>query len=464
MAAEKKEPTIRISYDELQAFMMVPILPAGQSYRLDEIMAVINKRGIRYGIKQETLLSIVNDKIYGREVLIAEGIPKIDGEDGFYQFNFNVDFNKKPKIREDGTVDYWSIHAIEIVEEGQVIAIYNPPVDGKNGMTVTGKTLLCKRGRPLPPLSGRGFDRSDDSRVYTANTSGKIEFKNNRVMISTVYEVYGNVDLQTGNIDFRGDVIIHGNVLTGAIIKATGSITIDGTSEGCVLDAGKDIILRGGMIGGDRANIRAKGNIFAKFIEYSTVEADGYIEADSAMNSKIISYDKIFFNGRRATVVGGQVVGCGGVEANNFGNEVEVKTEISVGVTTALLEKSFKYQQMLEDAESLLDKVNFCIDEFDQQAREKGLDLRQDERRVALLRTRITKQAEMATYREELARISSIIERSRTSTIKVYRDVYPGVEVQINDLRLKVPTHHKSVEFIERTGKIIPISIAGDMV
>lgn len=459
----RKEPTIRISYDELQAFMTVPTIPADESYKLDELVTALNKRGIRYGVKQEALLSIVQDKLYGREVLIAEGEPKVDGVDGFYQFNFNVDFNSKPTVREDGSVDYWSIHAIEVVEEGQVIAIYNEPIDGKNGMSVTGKPILCKRGRPLPPLSGKGFDRSDDNKVYTANTAGKIEYKNNRIMISTVYEVYGNVDLQTGNIDFRGDVIIHGNVQTGAVIKATGSITIDGTSEGCILDAGKDIILRGGMIGGDRAHIMAKGNIYAKFIEYSTVEAEGFIEADSAMNSTIISYDKIFFNGKRASIVGGHVIGCGGVEANNFGNEVEVKTEISVGINSKILERRFQVQQLLEETESMLDKINYCIEEFDQQAREKNLDLRQDERRVALLRTRITKQADMATYKEELARISSIMERSRGSTIKVYNDVYPGVMVRINDMAVQVHNHQKSVEFIVRSEKIVMMSIAKEM-
>ena len=157
------------------------------------------------------------------------------------------------------------------------------------------------------------------------------------------------------------------------------------------------------------------------------------------------------------------MIGCGGVEANNFGNEAEVKTEISVGVTTNILEKHFKFKQLLEETESMLDKVNFCIEEFDNQAREKNFDLRQDERRVALLRTRIMKQAEQTTYRDELARINSIIERSRGSTVKVYRNVYPGVEVHINELNLRIPTRQTSVEFIERNSKILPVSIAGEM-
>lgn len=216
------------------------------------------------------------------------------------------------------------------------------------------------------------------------------------------------------------------------------------------------------MIGGEKAQIKCKGNLVAKFIEYSTVEVDGYIEADSAMNSTIISYDKIYFTGRRASIVGGQVIGCGGVEANNFGNEAEVKTQISVGVTTKILERLYKFQQLLEDAETLLNKVNFCINEFDQKAQEHNIDMRQDERRVALLRTRITKQAEVSTYKDELSRINSIIDRSRGSTIKVLQHVYPGVEIMINDLRLKVPRKHKAVEFIERNSKIIPVLLSDD--
>lgn len=459
-----KEPTVRISYDELQAYISVPAKTTEERYRVDELISVLNKHNVHYGIKQEALLSIINDKIYGREVLVAEGIPKEDGVDGFYQFNFNANFNSKPELREDGSVDYWSIHAIEVVEEGQVIAIYNEPVEGKNGVSVKGKPLNGKRGRPLSPLVGRGFSKSEDGKVYTANISGKIEFNHNRIMISNVHEVYGNVDMMSGNINFRGDVIIHGNVTTGSTIKASGSITVDGTSEGCILDAGKDIILRGGMIGGERAQIRAKGNIVARFIEYSTVEADGFIEADSAMNSTIISYDKIFFNGRKASVVGGHIYGCGGVELNNLGNEVEIATEISVGVTDKILERMLTVKNLLEECESMLEKVNFCIEEFDEQAREKGLDLRQDDRRVALLRTRIAKQADLASYREEMSKIEAIMERSRGASVKVYDKVYPGVKVHINDLHAKVKEYQESVEFVVRSDKLVMMSIAKEIV
>lgn len=42
----------------------------------------------------------------------------------------------KPKIREDGTVDYWSMNLIEVVREGQEIAKYHPAVEAKAGVDV----------------------------------------------------------------------------------------------------------------------------------------------------------------------------------------------------------------------------------------------------------------------------------------------------------------------------------------
>lgn len=458
---EKAEPVVRISYDELQAFLRVPMLPMGEKYKVSELMNILNKFGIKYGIKQEALLSIANDGLMGVEILVAEGIQKVDGIDAYYKYNFNVDFNNKPTVREDGTVDYWSVHTIEIVQAGQIIAEYVPPVDGKNGMTVTGKTVLCKRGKPLPPITGKGFDRSPDNMVYTANVAGKIEFVNNRIMISNIYEVPGDVDLQTGNIDFRGDVVVHGNVLTGAMIKATGNITIDGTAEGCIIDAGKDVIIRGGMIGGDRALIKSNGNVSAKFIEYAKVEAEGSIETDSAINSNIMSNDKIIFNGKHAAVVGGHISGCGGIEAKNLGNEVEAKTVISAGVNAMIMEKSISCRRQIGEIEDILEKVNLCITEFDQKAKEKNVDLSKDERRVGLFRTRISKQAELATLRDELTRLEAIMERSKGATVKAFNTVYPGVEIRINEIPMRINSKRVYTEFVQREDTIVPLALMG---
>ena len=100
---------------------------------------------------------------------------------------------------------------VEMVTEGQVIAEYHKAIQGKDGMNLKGKPVLAKRGRDLVPLKGKGFERSEDGLTYTSLMDGKIDKNGDRIVILPVYEINGDADLSVGNIDFRGDVIIHGS-------------------------------------------------------------------------------------------------------------------------------------------------------------------------------------------------------------------------------------------------------------
>ena len=79
-----------------------------------------------------------------RDVCIAKGQPPVNAENGRYELHFNPDVDGKPKVKEDGSIDYWSIRTVEMVKEGQAIATYYPPTEAVNGMNVSGKPILAK--------------------------------------------------------------------------------------------------------------------------------------------------------------------------------------------------------------------------------------------------------------------------------------------------------------------------------
>lgn len=60
---------------------------------------------------------------YNAELLVAQGKKPVDGTDGYYEYKFDTNFDGKPKLLPDGSVDYWSVHSIESVTAGQVIAV-----------------------------------------------------------------------------------------------------------------------------------------------------------------------------------------------------------------------------------------------------------------------------------------------------------------------------------------------------
>ena len=146
---------VRISYDEMEAYLLLPTPLDNVPYKLSRVMDEIKYAGVKIGVNEALVSTMVENQVYDRECLIAKGITPVDGVDAYYEFHFDRNLNKKPCRREDGSVDYWSIHAIELVEEGQVIVTYHEPINGSNGMNVKGKLLVAKRGRPLPPLAGK---------------------------------------------------------------------------------------------------------------------------------------------------------------------------------------------------------------------------------------------------------------------------------------------------------------------
>ncbi len=460
----KKEPKVRISYDEMEAYLMLPTPVMQDGYTYDEIREIIKVAGVKIGVDETKIKAMIDEKYYDRECMIAKGIDAVDGVDAYFDFNFDSNLNKTPEHREDGSVDYWSIHSVELVEEGQLIATYVEPVDGSNGMTVKGKLLIAKRGRPLPPLTGKGFERSEDNKTYTATMDGKIEMQNGRILISSVHEIHGDVGLVTGNIDFRGDVIIHGNVPTGAVIRATGSVTIDGTVEGALIDANKDVIIRGGVLGGGRANIKSRGEVTVKFAEYASIKADGSVTTDSLINCNVTSNDKVYLKGKHASVVGGVIHAATGVEAYNFGNEYGVKTEIYVGVNMEVKKEINYHENCIKEAQDMIQKIEAGIKQLNDAIKAGAQIDPNDPRKASLLRTKIVKQADLATHTQQLNRMNQVVVSAHGASVKCLHDVYAGVTVGINDAVVTLKEDQKTVAFFERDSRVVMFSMRDEVV
>jgi len=444
-ALTRDDPKVRLSRDNTKAYLFLPE-PGFESYSVDEVIGILQSNGISYGIKDDTVKNIVEGQLYNQEVLVAEADKPVDGIDGYYEYMFDMNFSKKPMLRPDGSVDYWSIKMVEIVTEGQVIAKYHKAIQGKDGMDLKGKPILAKRGRDLVPLRGKGFERSEDGDTYTAQIDGKIDMNGDRIVILPVYEVNGDADLSIGNIDFRGDVIIHGGICSGLMVKATGTVTVDGIVEGASIEAGKDIVLRSGVMGASRASITSKGNISAKFFEYTRVHANGTIQADVFLNCQVSCGESIILNGKKASIIGGEVGAIRSIEADILGSEGEVKTSVKIGNDPAVKRRIGILQNKIEVEKANLAKI------------EEGLkilqDLKNDPRRTDLLRVKIRDTALLAGDTAELEKLEDQLQRAKGGSIRVNNCVYPGVVVEIDELRIRVKEKQLKLEFVREMDRI----------
>ena len=221
-------PKVKTVNKDLEAWIRLPALEEGEHYTIEYLHDVLRVNQINYGIDEAQLQKILDEEIYEQDVLVARGIPAVEGQDGFYEYKVNMNLEKKPKILPDGSVDYWSMYSVQSVQKDQVIAIYHPAVQGTDGTGVSGKPIPAKVAREQGALRGPGVGRSEDYLTYFSLMDGKIDIENDKIRIQPIYEVSGDANLTTGNIDFTGDIVIHGSVESGVTIKAPGSITIDG--------------------------------------------------------------------------------------------------------------------------------------------------------------------------------------------------------------------------------------------
>ncbi len=444
---------ISFSPDGMTAYLRLPEPEMGMQYRLDDIQAALLDGGVKKGIDRKAIQNMIQSRVYGRAVAVAAGKAPQDGKDGYFEYMFESQLDGKPRINEDGTVSY-TIKLFEMVTEGQVIAQYHPAIQGEDGYTVKDAPVRARVGRELPPLRGRGFECKADGVTYVATITGKIDKINDKINILPVYEVNGDVDANTGNIEFRGDVIIHGSV-DDVEIRATGTVTIDGVVQGASIFANKDIVLAGGVLGNGKSVIDAKGNISAKFFEFATVRCKGDITADIFLNSNVYCEGNAFVMSKKGCIVGGSVHAVSGIEANSIGNNAEIRTHVLVGNGGEVRMKIEELNNSIKAATANINKAETILQKFQEYEEKTGQSCKDDPRRVQLVRIRVRDMARKAADEDALKKLRLMLESAKGANIKVRKKVFPGVYVSIDSCDTSCKDIFSDIIFIKQQEKVI---------
>ena len=342
---------IVISPDGMEAYLSI----TDHEHRPTEqdVLAEIWNCKIRKGILRNEIKNATDGSYEEDTILIAVGQNARNGRDGWYEYFFNTNVNRKPKLLPDGSVDYQDIEWYDAVKKGDKIAYYHKAEDGVDGYDVEGNILKSTRGREQTILSGSGFIMDKDRCTYTAKTDGMVRLDGERLEVSEMLEVE-DVTTSLGNVIFEGSIRVKGNVGAGAVVKAGKDIIVDGFVEGATLEAGGEIILRKGINGAGKGKINAKGNVSARFIESADVYSGGTIHIDYAMNSVLYAEELVEAKQRTGTIVGGICTGVKGVNAQNVGSGAGKLTTIRAGSSTALLKLNNEIYRKLSSAQEEL--------------------------------------------------------------------------------------------------------------
>lgn len=444
--------------NDMEAYLCLSAPLAGEEYTLALVLSFLIAKGINYGVDEEVIVHMLNRQIYNKHVLIAKGLEKTDGKDGYYEYYFDHNISNKPRELMDGSIDYRTIQFVQ-VKEGDELVRYYGAIDGVMGYTVKGKPLIPYRGKDKRPLKGKGFIVSEDKTLYTAAFTGKVECKDERLVVTNTFDVKGDIDFLTGDISFDGDVLIRGNVEVGMSVVATGNVTVEGHVEGAYINAGKDVILQNGAQGAGRGKIEAKGNVSGKFFEQMVIQAGGDVNANSILNCDVKCEGMVIVSGKLGILVGGFTSAVKQVSATIIGNMSEVKTEIEVGLPDSKFYEVTAIEKEIEKSSALLTKVNELADALLKVQTNMDPAVLQYKKQE-VMRTRIKLNMEIGVMVQKRTDLILQLEYVTESKVVALKRVYPGVRVKVNGVQTLIRETIEDVA-IKRRGEDVCIFANG---
>ena len=411
--------------------------------------------GVKMGILDDEINRFIAEREYFVPYTIARGQQPVDGHDGRIEYKFNTVTSAKPKMNDDGTVDFHSLDNVNHINAGDVVAELFPEDYGTPGYDVVGQQVSPKKVKRAVFQYGRNLKVSEDKRFLISEVSGHVTLENDKVFVSNELELV-NVDNSTGDINYSGNVIIKGNVITGFSVNASGDITVNGLVEGANLTAGGNITLMRGVQGGGRAMLTAGGDIVSKFIESANmVSAGGKIETDSILHSKVIAKGPIVVQGRNGLIVGGDVKSRVLIDCKTIGNDMGTATVVGVGVDPTVKKRIDVLKNELEQ----LGKQKIQLGQLVTALRKKqdiegGLDAEKQALQQKTMRNMLMLEKQLSDDKKELEECRNMISEDASARIKVSRTANIGTKVMFGDQYIFLREKYDFCQFIKKDGDI----------
>lgn len=431
---EKESMSIQFSPDGLTATAKF-YAPSEQGALMNrnDIISVAVAKGMKFGLIEEVIDEFLANRVYCTNIVIAKALLPVEGSDARVIYHFNNTVTRKPKMNEDGSVDFHQLELINHIKKGDLLAELVPMVPGKPGIDVFGKLIKQKPVHNCILKHGPKSSLSEDGMKLFSEVEGHVYLSGDKVMVSDVYEIHSDIDLSTGDVDYAGSVMIKGNVRTGFTVKARGTIFVEGVVEGATLISDAGIVLSRGMQGMNRGKLCTSGDVVAKFIENAVVECDGSLTAEAILHSKVYAGKEINVTGKKGFVTGGELHSGLEIRAKTVGSTMGTNTVLEVGVDPKVILEYHNTEKRISEKSEELNKLEKILELFH---KKYGAQLPQDK----ILTYHMTKESydkcnqELESAMERYSYLESIIEMNDSGSIYVEKTIYSGCKIVISNV------------------------------
>lgn len=442
--AEARDAAIKVSItsDGLEARLEITPAEGGTAASRDAILAALDDAGVTFGIQETVIASAIAAGSACGDV-VARGEAPQHGINGWLEPLIPEARDRRPHEDEGGHIDYHDLGEITVVHPGDPLMRLHPPTTGKDGCTVGGKPLPARPGKPVKfagKLTG-ACPSVDDPDLLLAEITGQPVVVRDGMTVEPVFTI-DRVGSASGNINFDGNVVVRGDVDAGMAVRATGDIEIGGVVDLATLEAGGNIVVKGGVIGSlchasaGEQHVRCGGSFNATYAQQASIEAgDSIFIDDMALQCELNALNHITIgNKRRGHIIGGTARATLSITARVVGSPNQGQTHLATGFNPQMRKQLLELQRQRDERRKQLDEVEKLL-VFAASHPEK-LSPEIASRAQATATALATEVGELEVAREALERK---IELSQEARIVIEQSLLEGSDIHIGTQHYRAP-------------------------
>ena len=322
-----------------------------------------------------------------------------------------------------------------------------PPTQGKDGINVLGKVLKAKKGKNANFKRSPGAQSSaEDADLLVASHAGHPIVESTWVKVDNIF-IVKHADLASGHINFKGSILIKGNVLPQVHIEASGDIQINGSVENATVIAGNNLFVAGGVISEAKpdqnvppkitSELKAGNEMRLRFVNQSKISCGGDLYfKDYVLNCEIVADGKVdgLSDKGKGIIMGGQCSSETSILIRQSGSDAYIRTCLSCGSLQKLIisqkKDSYRLERRLKEEkqlEQILDTIK------SRGSPDKvGKVLLKKARKV--LRALESIEAEIKLIKQRLTDLIPRITRAEAASITVMATIYPNTVFDLNQI------------------------------
>lgn len=383
--------SIQIAADSMSVVAEITAAFGGAPISANELVKTAQEQGVSFGFQKEAIVQLVGNASRAEPgsktaQVIALGRVMQPGQNASFEAlveGLSVRPNRPLQVSES-RADLRDFGVIPSVKTGEPIMRRRPPTKGVDGVSVRGEITLAAPGQQVQWSPGEGTEISaTDADLLIASRDGMPRVLEAGAAVDEVYAIK-TVDLSTGHVQFKGAVIVNGDVTASMKVVAGGNIFIKGVAEGALIESGGDVQIGGAIIGHQLSAqesgeevfstvVKAAGTIRCSLAQYAKIECQGDFIAAKQINHCDVSARSVIAGAEdklTGKIVGGRFYLDFGLKAGVLGSLSESILTVNLNRRIdAVAEKQQALKENIAMVKQEMEQIRHSVDQMKQQDR-----------------------------------------------------------------------------------------------